>query len=130
MPRVRSMPATAYNRTIATIRDYPRMMYEYERLKCDIGIKAANYDGMPKAAAGNGMEEKIIRLADLEAEIAAFQGVIETIPADMRDGIMNNILYGIRFPLNEYAQLVPSLREWQREKTEFIVRVARKLRIY
>ncbi len=132
MSRVRTMPASAYNRTIFTIRDYPRMVCEYEQLKRDVGVRATNYDGMPKGGniAGSVLEEKATKLVDLEQEINSIQDVMAMIPADMRDGIINNILYGMRFPLNEYGQLVPSLREWQRKKSEFIVRVAHKLRIY
>lgn len=131
MPRVRSMPATAYNRTVSTIKDYPRMLYEYEQLKRGVGVKAVAYDGMPKGnTTESGVEEKAIRLADLKAMIDNIESVIATIPCDMKDGILNNIYYGWRFPLNEYGQLVPSLRTWQREKEKFIILIAHKLRIY
>lgn len=131
MPRVRTMPASAYNRTVSTIRDYPRMVCEYEQLKRDVGVRATNYDGMPKGNnVGSVLEEKAAKLLDLEREVNDMQDVIATIPADMRDGIMNNILYGMRFPVNGYGQIVPSLRTWQREKTLFISRVAHVLKIY
>lgn len=131
MPRVRTMPVSAYNRTIFTIRDYPRMVCEYEQLKRDVGVRATSYDGLPKGGAvGSALEEKAAKLLDLEAEINAIQDVMVTIPADMRDGIMNNILYGMRFPLNEYGQMVPSLRTWQREKSLFVSRAAHALKIY
>ena len=132
MPRVTSMPPSAYNRTISTIRDYPRMVMELEQLKRDAGsIKATNYDCMPKASGGgSGLEDKIAHLVDLEKEVQKMQAVIETIPADMRNGIMNNILYNMGFPRNEYGQAVPSLRQWQREKNKFVLRFAREMRIY
>lgn len=132
MPRVTSMPPSAYNRTISTIRDYPRMVMELEQLKRDAGsIKATNYDCMPKGSGGgSGLEDKIAHLVDLENEVQKMQAVIETIPADMRNGIMNNILYNMGFPRNEYGQAVPSLRQWQREKNKFVLRFAREMRIY
>lgn len=131
MPRVRTMPASVYNRTVFTIRDYPRMVCEYERLKRNTGVKATNYDGMPKAAApGNSMEDKTAKLVDLEREIQMIRDALDAAPDDMRDGILNNIIYGMRFPLNEYGQLVPSLRTWQREKSMFVARVAHAMRIY
>lgn len=132
MPNIRTMPRTAYNRTICTIRDYPRMVCELEQLKKDaVHLKAAAYDGMPKGSSGSGgLDDKVIRLADLEAEVKRIQEVIDMIPADMRDGIMDNVLYGTSFPRNEYGQMVPSHRTWQREKQKFIVLCARKLRIY
>ena len=131
MPRVRTMPASVYNRTIFTIRDYPRMVCEYERLKRDTGVKATNYDGMPKTTIqGNSLEEKATKLVDLEREIQLIRDALDAAPDDMRDGILNNIIYGMRFPLNEYGQLVPSLRTWQREKSMFVARVAHAMRIY
>lgn len=131
MPRVRTMPSSAYNRTIFTIRDYPRMVCEYEQLKRDVGVKAASYDGMPKGeSVGSALEEKAAKLLDLEREINFIQDIIATIPDDMRDGILNNIVYGMRFPLNGYGQMIPSLRTWQREKTLFIIKVAHALKIY
>ena len=131
MPRVRTMPASAYNRTIFTIRDYPRMVCEYERLRRDTGVKATNYDGMPKTTMqGNSLEEKAAKLVDLEREIILIQDALAKAPDDMREGILNNIIYGMRFPLNEYGQLVPSLRTWQREKNLFITRVAHTMKIY
>lgn len=131
MPRVRTMPASAYNRTIFTIRDYPRMVCEYERLRRDTGVKATNYDGMPKTTMqGNSLEEKAAKLVDLEREIILIQDALAKAPDDMREGIINNIIYGMRFPLNEYGQLVPSLRTWQREKNLFITRVAHMMKIY
>ena len=131
MPRVRTMPASAYNRTIFTIRDYPRMVCEYERLKRDTGVKATNYDGMPKTTMqGNSLEEKAAKLVDLEREIRLIQDALAKAPDDMREGILNNIIYGMRFPLNEFGQLVPSLRTWQREKNLFITRVAHMMKIY
>lgn len=131
MPRVRTMPASAYNRTIFTIRDYPRMVCEYERLKRDTEVKATSYDGMPKTTMqGNSLEEKAAKLVDLEREIQLIQDALAKAPDDMREGILNNIIYGMRFPLNEYGQLVPSLRTWQREKNLFITRVAHTMKIY
>lgn len=132
MPKITCMPPTAYNRTISTIRDYPRMVCELEQLKRDAGcLKSSKYDGMPKGSSGgSGLEDKIAHVVDLEREIEKMQAVFSTIPADMRDGIMDNIMYNMPFPVNEYAQLVPSLREWQRVKREFIIRFAREMRIY
>lgn len=107
------------------------MVYEYDKLSRSLGAKAAASDGMPKSAAmGSNVEEKAIRLADLEADINRIQKNIELIPEDMREGIINNIVHSMRFPLNEYAQLVPSLRTWQREKQLFVVRIAHDFRFY
>lgn len=132
MPKITCMPPTAYNRTISTIRDYPRMVYELECLRRDAGcLKAASYDAMPKGtSAGSGLEDKIARVVDLEREVQKMQECIDTIPADMRDGILDNIFYNTGFPRNEDGQLVPEMSTWKRVKRNFIVCVAHKLRIY
>ena len=131
MPKITCMPPTAYNRTISTIRDYPRMVHELRKLKRDAGsLKATNYDGMPKATGSSGLDDKMAYLLDLEREVQRMQECINTIPADMRDGIMDNILYNVPYPLNDYTQLVPSLSEWKREKRKFIIRFARTMKIY
>ena len=142
MPRKRSMPASVYNRAIFTVRDYPRMVYEYDKLSRSLGAKAAASDGMPKSAAmGSNVEEKAIRLADLEADInslkdrvAALEKATEGLNTSFASlqALMqkNNIVHSMRFPLNEYAQLVPSLRTWQREKQLFVVRIAHDFRFY
>lgn len=131
MSKVTCMPPTAYNRTISTIRDYPRMLIELEQLKRDAEcIKASSYDGMPKGASIQTIDDRIALVVDLEMDIQKMQECINAIPVDMRDGIMNNILYNMPFPRNDYAQLVPSLRTWQNEKRKFILNFARTMRIY
>lgn len=132
MPRVKCMPTSVYNLTKAVMKDYKRRVVELEQLKRDaVCIKASSYDGMPKCASGSGgLDDKMAYMVDLEAEIEKIQKCIDLIPADMRDGIVDNLTENMRFPLNEYGQLVPSLRTWQREKEKFMLRVARELRIY
>ena len=132
MPKITCMPPTAYNRTISTIRDYPRMVYELEQLKRDAGcLRASSYDDMPKGASGcSGLEDKISVIVDLEREVQKLQECIDTIPADMRKGILDNIFYNTGFPRNENGHLVPEMSTWKRAKREFIVLVAHKLRIY
>lgn len=129
--KITCMPHTAYSRTIATIRDYPRMKFDLERMKKEIGLHASVQDGMPKGTeVHSAVEDAAIRMADVEALILAIEWCIERVPADMRTGILNNILYRMPFPRNEYAQLVPSISTWKREKSNFVVCVAHKLRIY
>ncbi len=117
------MPTTAYNRTIWTIKDYPRLKSEYDQLKNSAAASAS-------APCGSNVEEVTTRLADLEAEICQMQELINTIPADMREGIMDNICYEKSFPKNEQGKLVPSLATWKHEKQKFIVLVAHARNIY
>lgn len=126
MPKVTSMPPTAYNRTISTIRDYPRMVYELEQLKRDAGcLKGTNYDAMPKGSSGgSGLDAKIAEIVDLEREVQKMQDIIDTIPEEFRKGIMDNIIYRVGFPH------IPSRATWYREKSKFILRFAKEMRIY
>lgn len=132
MPRkTTSMPPTAYARTISTIRDYPRMKSDLRIMQSELGIHATNNDGMPHGnKTGSAVEDTAIRMADAQAIVDAIEWCIDKVPADMRTGILNNIMYRVPFPRNEYAQLVPSLSTWKRAKSDFVVCVARKLRIY
>lgn len=132
LPNIRTMPRTAYNRTVCTIRDYPRMVCELEQLQKDaVCLQVAKYDGLPRGSSGSGgLEDKVARMTDLETEVNRIREVIDTLPSDMRKGIMDNVLYGIDFPRNEYGQMVPSRRTWQRVKRDFITLMAHKLRIY
>lgn len=126
MPKITCMPPTAYNRTISTIRDYPRMVYELEQLKRDAGcLKGAKYDGMPKGASGgSGLDTKIAEIVDLEREVQKMQAIIDTIPEEFRKGIMDNIIHRMGFPH------VPSRATWYREKSKFVLRFAKEMRIY
>ena len=102
------------------------MVYELDKLKRDAGcLRGTNYDSMPKGGSGNaGLDAKIAELVDLEREVQKMQAVIDTIPEDMRDGIMNNIIHRMGFPH------VPSRATWYREKSKFILRFAKEMRIY
>lgn len=125
MPRVTVMPKTAYNRTLAMVRDYPRMCEELIRMKNSIGIGACNQDGMPKGnEVKSAVEKYAIRLADLEDQVNTIKVCIDSIPEDMRNGILNNIYYRVRYPL------MPSDSSWSREKQKFLVCAAEKLGIY
>lgn len=131
MPRVTCMPPTAYNRTIAMIRDYPRMLCELEEKKRDmLCLKASSIDGMPKGDGIAGLDDIIAEVDAMEREIQKMQSIIDTIPEDMRNGIMNNILYNTGYPRNEHGQLVPDIRTWKRAKREFVILLAREMRIH
>lgn len=129
MPNVKRMHQTAYNRTVAVIRDYPRMKSEVAKLEADT-IKATSYDAMPKAhSTESAVELAAIRLADMKSIISKIDACLMEVPDDMRKGIMENILYRTNFPLNDWGLLVPSLSKWKREKGVFIQKVAKKLDI-
>lgn len=131
MPKITCMPPTAYNRTIAMIRDYPRMLCELEQKKRDIlCLKASSIDGMPKGAGSSGIDDIIAEVDAMEREIQKMQEVMDTIPADMREGILRNIWYNTGYPRNEYGHLVPCMRTWKEEKQKFIISFARVMRIY
>ena len=125
MAYITSMPPTAYNRTISTIRDYPRLVYELDQLKRDAGnLKATNHDGLPKGSKSSGIDAKIAYMVDLEKEVQKMQALFDTIPEEFQEGILNNIIYRVGFPH------VPSRSTWYREKNKFVLRFAKEMRIY
>lgn len=131
MPKITSMPTTVRNITKWTIKDYPRKVSQLEQMKCDIeSLKAASIDGMPKGEAVPGLDDKIAAMVDLEKEVETIQACIDTLPPDMRDGILNNIIKGDDYPRNDYGNYVPSKRTWKRVKKKFMILVAKELRIY
>ena len=131
MPKITSMPTECYNITKWTIRDYDRRVKQLEQMRRDVeSLKAASIDGMPKGEAAPGLDDKIAAMVDLENEVEKIQSCIDTIPPDMRDGIMNNIIKGNDYPRNAYGNYVPSKRTWKRAKKKFMILVAKELHIY
>ena len=133
MGKITSLPSSVYNRVVWTIKDYPRMVTELKLLRSDAQtIGATSYSDMPKSPGHNttGLDDKVIRIADMERTVKAIDDALEIIPEDMRRGIFDNIAYNVPFPRNEYAQLVPSAETWKRRKRDFIVLTAHKLNIY
>ncbi|MBP3585108.1 MAG: hypothetical protein J6J59_05410 [Peptococcaceae bacterium] len=93
-------------------------------------MKASSIDGMPKGAGSSGIDDIIAEVDAMEREIQKMQEVMDTIPADMREGILRNIWYNTGYPRNEYGHLVPCMRTWKEEKQKFIISFARVMRIY
>lgn len=119
---VRQMPATAYQRAVTIIRDQPRVKREAERLRID--ISRAERAGRDTSIEKEDLEEA-------ERFLDAIQEVLDScVDSDMQQGIMDNIIYRISFPRNEYAQMVPSRNTWQRSKKIFIAQIAHKFRVY
>ena len=102
------------------------MVYELEQLNRDAGcLMGTNYDAMPKGSSGSsGLDAKIAEIVDLEREVQKMQDIIDTIPEEFRKGIMDNIIYRVGFPH------IPSRATWYREKSKFILRFAKEMRIY
>lgn len=131
MPKITCMPTTSYNITKWTIRDFSRKVSQLEQMKRDIAsLKATKYDGLPKGAMAPGLDDKIAAMTDLEKEVKKMQKCIDTLPPDMRDGIMNNIEHGMDFPRNEFGHYVPGLSTWKRTKKRFMILVAHEFQIY
>lgn len=123
MPKIKVMPDTAYRRTVATVRDYPRMVAEVQRLKNDTAsVKSTVYSDMPKGRAPSTMADKVATIADMEQSISCIQRALESLPPDLRQGVYNNVVYGVRFPH------VPSLSTWERNKRRFLLQAAKNMR--
>lgn len=104
------------------------LIRDYERLKAERNEIIYSYncqqDGLPKGnTVGNPTEDRAIKLERLSHELDAIDQALLLVDQDMRNGILNNIYYGVYFP--HY----PSVRTWQRVKQRFIYQVAKNLKI-
>lgn len=89
-------------RIIATLQDYPRMMYEIEANACNDVYVYENH-----IAVCNAIDR-----------------ALDTVPEAMRKGIVGNIMKEKPFPKNN----IP-LREWQKVKKNFLIVVGMNCRI-
>lgn len=114
------LPHCLYMRTLYIIRDYDRLKAETEQIIHESPLPS---DGQPTAHNFNGSstENKALRLAEIDAEIAAIETALSKLPVFYQLPIKNNILYDIRYPAGA------SSRTFKRYKQMFVFLVAKKL---
>ena len=113
------LPKDVYYKTIWTIRGYDRL--KQERITILYGGHAPA-DGMPRGnQVSKTTEEKGTRLADISREMEAIEQAM--VSCECYADIMNNILYGIPFPVDKGN----SDRTWGRIKSRFVWTVAKNL---
>lgn len=114
------LPHCLYMRTLYIIRDYNRLKAEAEQI---LHASSAPVDGQPTARSFkcSVTENKAMKLSEIDAEIYAIETALQEIPEFFRKPVMNNILYGVRYPVGA------STRTYKRYKQKYIYSVAKKL---
>lgn len=93
------LPSALYNQIIWQIRDFYRLVDEYESIVVE-SKSPSDIDGMPHGSISNdGMDRKIIKMAAIRSVIDIIRDEKESIPEEYRQAVWNNILYRTSYPL-------------------------------
>jgi hypothetical protein len=92
------LPTALYNQTIWQIRDYYRLMDEYESIIVE-SRSPSDMDGMPHGQPSkDGMDRKIIKMENISKIVGIIREEKEAIPEEYRQAVWNNILYRTGYP--------------------------------
>ena len=110
---------TVYNRVLAVVRDYDRMVRDYT----EIIHETAAGDGQPGSnTPGDPVARKAERMDRLWEDIRAVEIALIQIPPEYRDGVLRNIRYG------GWPKDVPAHRNtWSKWRRRLLFLVAEKL---
>lgn len=88
----------------------------------DAGMR--NMDGAPRGSSmkRSAVETAVMMLEAVDKDLKAVDQALIMIEYDLRSGVLNNIIYGTRYPDH------PSPRTYGRAKAKFIYHVAKNLR--
>ena len=107
VPKSSALPRSLYRRAKTFIQDYPRMCAMRDALVADREPAPLRLGGKMHAAV-------------LSADIEAVDRALSRIPGEYRQGVMDNLLYGVRLIDLDGA----SERTWQRQRESFLRAVA------
>ena len=112
---------TVYNRVLAVVRDYDRMVRDYN----EIIHETAAGDGQPGSnTPGDPVARKAERLDRLWEDIRAVEMALIRIPPEYRDGVLRNIQYG------GWPSDVPAhYKTWLYWRKRFLFFAAEKLKL-
>ena len=112
---------TVYNRVLAVVRDYDRMVRDYN----EIIHETAAGDGQPGSnMPGDPVARKAVRLDRLWEDIRAVEMALIRIPPEYRDGVLRNIKYG------GWPKDVPAhYKTWLYWRKRFLFFAAEKLKL-
>ena len=115
-----NLPRNVYMRTLYLIRDYDRL----KRLRQEILYSSPPPpDGQPGCKGGSdSTADKAIQIADVSKECEAIEQAILCIPDEYRKGVVNNVMYQIRYPDTAHYMT------WAKYRSRFIQNVAKNMR--
>lgn len=111
------LPHSLYKRMIDLVRDYERI----KRQRADIINSTPEHDGVTSNVLGNPTENKAIKIAMLSRDCEAVEKALAKIPEEYHKGIMNNILYHMKYPYTACE------RTYGYHKSKFIYLIAENL---
>lgn len=118
------LPHHLYMRTLYIIRDYDRLKEKAERLldfKTSVKEKFVKTPEEIKNLDGIKDEPSTLPFERAALEADAIEGALEFIPPFYRDGVLENIMEGSRYPIGADE------RTFRRYKQKYIYHVARLL---
>lgn len=116
------LPTAVYHQTLWTIRDYYRMKEDADAILTE---SSSSFDGMPHGAdTVDVVARKAIKREKLIAKISAIDAALSEIPAEYRNSIWKNVLFGTPFPMHADRST------YGRNKAKFIAYAAERLEIY
>ena len=93
------LPGTLYKKVLHIIRDYPRMKDEYhEILHGGIGVTLSHTGSQGSGKKTSSTERTAIRLSGIGSDMQAVEQALFLVPQEYRDGVMDNVVHGMRFP--------------------------------
>lgn len=114
------LPRSIYNQTLWLIRDYDRLKREYH----DIIDETPYNDGQPRGTnTSDPTAQKAIKLESVSERLKAIEQAEIQIPEEYRKHVLNNVLYGTRYPL-DYA----NKNTWSIYRCRFINFVAKNMK--
>lgn len=115
------IPHTLYMRVICAIRDYDRMVDEYND---KLAESPAPADGMPHSTQiGDPTSRKAFKVETLHDNIVAIDEAVNSVPLEYRQPILDNIKYNVAFP--DYA----NRKTWIKWKGRLIRRAGENLNL-
>lgn len=113
------LPMHLYTQVIGVIRDYERMKVEYERMI----NQATNLsdDQLRENNPTDIINKEAIAFDELSKKLRAVEQARYGVPEEYRNGVWDNTLYGLRFPVD-----ADRTTYWRHKKT-FVQAVAENL---
>lgn len=113
------LPRTLYHQTIWQIRDYYRLKEQADAI---LDESPPPPDGQPHSTSvGDQVANKVIRRENMLAIIRTIEKEKDSIPQEYREGIWNNIMFGVAYP-NDADRTT-----YGRHKSKFVYGVAKRL---
>ena len=110
------LPHNVYMQCLYAIRDYARLKEE----RLDILHSSPIHDGQPGGSeVADVTANKAIRLEQLSKMCEDVEQALIQVPEEYRKGVMDNILYGVSYPLNAYPD---TYRRWRYRLVYFVAK--------